>query len=258
LLAAVIYLGGGDPAANAPLVASVERLQGTVETSAASRLAVGSGILTGTEIVTAESQLALRLTSGGSLRIAPRSRVRLASGGEAELVAGMLYFDSEGRRGGAEFAVTTALGRVRDVGTQFFVQLDEDEQRLDVGVRDGRVLLARNGISDSAAVGERLVATEASAVRREPLPTFGAEWEWAERLAPRFDLDGRTVGEFLEWFAAQTGRTIVFADAAAERLARETLDGSFDLEPLQKLAAVDALTDLTFVLEGERVVVRAP
>jgi hypothetical protein len=258
VLAAVLYLGGGDPISNAPLVASVERLQGVVETGAASRLAVGSGILAGTEIVTGESQLALRLTSGGSLRIAPRSRVKLASGDEAELTAGMLYFDSEGRRGRAEFTVTTELGRVRDVGTQFFLQLDENEQRLDVGVRDGRVLLARDGTSDTAAVGERLVATQASAVRREALPTFGPEWEWAERLAPRFDIDGRTVGEFLEWFAAQTGRTIEFADATAERLAREELDGTIDLEPLQKLAAVDSLTDLTFALEGERVVVRAP
>jgi hypothetical protein len=261
LVAAVIYVGGGrDPSTSSQLVvASVERVQGIAMTGGASRLAVGSGIVAGAEIVTEESQVALRLASGGSLRIASRSRVVLRSNDEVELVAGMLYFDSEERRGGAEFAVTTELGRVRDVGTQFFVQLDPTEQRLDVGVRDGRVMLARDGAADSAAMGERLVAQEANALRREPLPTFGADWEWAERLAPPFDIDGRTVADFLDWFAAQTGRTIEFADAAAERLAGETvLNGSIDLEPLQKLAAVDALIDLTFALEGERVVIRAP
>ena len=65
-------------------------------------------------------------------------------------------------------------------------------------------------------------------------------------LAPPFDIDGRTVGDFLAWFAQQTGRSVVFGSPAAERLARETrLNGSIDLEPMQKLSAVLALTDLT-------------
>jgi hypothetical protein len=94
-------------------------------------------------------------------------------------------------------------------------------------------------------------------VRREPIPTFGAEWEWAERLAPPFDIDGRTLGEFLSWFEAQTGRTVVFADATAEPALRDAvLSGSIDLPPLQKLSAVLALNDLTYVLDGERVVIR--
>jgi ferric-dicitrate binding protein FerR (iron transport regulator) len=259
MLAAVLYVGGSRaPDTDLPLIASVERVQGVVATSSGSRLPLGSGVVAGTEIVTGESQLALRLASGGSLRIAEQSRVVLAAGDQAELVTGMLYFDSEGQRRGAEFAVTTELGLIRDVGTQFFVQLLENDRRLDVGVRDGRVILARDGASDPAVAGERLVATEANALRREPLASFGQEWEWAERLAPPFDIDGRTVSDFLEWFAAQTGRAVVFADATAERLARDNvLNGSIDLEPLQKLAAVDALTDLVFTVEGERVVVRA-
>jgi hypothetical protein len=259
LLAVVAYVGGRSPDVSAPVVANVERLQGTAESGTGSRLAVGSGVAAGTQVVTRDGQVALRLSSGGSLRIAARSRVVLVGGDEAQLVAGTLYFDSEERRGGAEFSVTTNLGRVRDVGTQFFVQLDGAAQRLDVGVRDGRVVLARSGESSTAAAGERLVATRADAVSREPLATFGAEWAWTETLAPPFDIDGRSIGDFLQWFAAQTGRTVVFADATAERLAREdTLRGSIDLEPLQKLAAVDALTDLSFEVENERVIIRAP
>jgi hypothetical protein len=48
----------------------------------------------------------------------------------------------------------------------------------------------------------------------------------------------------------------VFGSAGAERLARETrLRGSIDLDPLRKLSAVMALTDLTYALEGENVVI---
>ncbi len=88
------------------------------------------------------------------------------------------------------------------------------------------------------------------------MATFGSEWEWAERLAPPFDIDGRTISDLLDWVAAQTGRTVVFADPSAERVAREhVLNGSIDLEPLQKLSAVLATTDLEVTLEDGRVLV---
>ena len=255
LVAAVVYVGGGDPtpSAPAPLIASVERVEGVVTTAGGSRLGLGSGIIARTQVETGEGQLALSLASGGSLRIGPRSRVVLAGNEEAELLAGVVYFDSEEQRA-SEFVVTTRLGRVRDVGTQFLVRLDA--QQLDVGVRAGRIDLSRGRTSDSAGVGERLVASQGSSdLRRDSIPTFGNDWEWAERLAPPFDINGRTLGEFLAWFEAQTGRTVVFRDAAAESKRETLLKGTIDMPPLQKFAAVLSTVDLTYVLDGERVVI---
>jgi hypothetical protein len=258
VLAAVVYVGSGpDPGAPLPLVASIERVEGVVTTATGARLALASGLTPGAELVTGEGQAALRLASGGSLRIAAGSRVVLTSGDEVELAAGMLYYDSEDRPAGRQLTVTTELGRIRDIGTQFLARLDESGELLEVGVRDGRVALARAGGSGSAGVGERLVATQQeSEIRREPMATFGADWAWVERLAPPFETDGRTVGEFLDWFAAQTGRTVTFADPEAELRAAEVVRGSIDAEPMQKLAAVLVLADLAFAIEGERVVIR--
>lgn len=259
VLAAGVYFYGGAPEAPVPaqILASVERIEGTVTTATGARLALGSGLVPGVELATGDGQVALRLTSGGSLRVAAGSRVALTSDDEVELEAGMLYFDSEDRPAGRPLSVSTELGRIRDVGTQFLARLDEGAERLEVGVRGGRVALTSGGDSGEAGVGERLVATqEAGAIRREPMATFGADWAWAERLAPPFETDGRTVGELLEWFTAQTGRTVTFADPEAERMAAEVVTGSIDAEPMQKLAAVLALTDLSFSLEGERIVIR--
>ena len=89
------------------------------------------------------------------------------------------------------------------------------------------------------------------------IPTFGSDWEWAERLAPPFDIDGRTLGEFLAWFEAQTGRTVEFGDAAAERKREALLSGTIDMPPLQKLSAVLSTVDLTYMLDGERVVIHS-
>jgi ferric-dicitrate binding protein FerR (iron transport regulator) len=258
LVAAVVYVGGGgpEPSAPAPLVASVERVQGIVAAANGVRVSAGSGIVAGVQLESGEGQAALRLASGGSLRIAPHSRVVLTGGDEAELLAGAVYFDSERSRS-SEFVVTTQLGRVRDVGTQFLVRLDDNG--LDVGVREGRVTLTRGGAADGAGAGERLVATQiAGDVRRDSIATFGDDWDWAEGLAPPFDINGRTFGEFIAWFEAQTGRTVVFADPAVEGAFRNAVQtGSVDFPPLQKLSAVLAINNLTYALDGERVVISA-
>jgi ferric-dicitrate binding protein FerR (iron transport regulator) len=256
LVAAFVYVGGGTvpTVGPAPLVAHVEQVQGVVSTATGARLGAGSGVVAGTRLDSGDGQIAFRLASGGSLRIAPHSRVVLVGSDEAELLAGALYFDSEDQRS-AEFAVMTDLGRVRDVGTQFLVRLDDE--RLDVGVRDGLVNVTRGTTSDTASAGERLVATQAgNGLRRDSISTVGGDWEWAERLAPPFDINGRTLGEFLDWFEAQTGRTVVFADPTTERTLRAAVQtGSVDAQPLQKLSAVLALNGLTYMLDGDRVVI---
>jgi ferric-dicitrate binding protein FerR (iron transport regulator) len=258
LLAVGVWVGGGfDFGAPPPTVARVERIQGVVDDEAGIPLAIGGTLAVGDTLTTRTGQVALRLASGGSLRLGPRSELVLASADSAELITGVLYFDSERRRAGAEFTVATALGTVRDVGTQFVVRLDGEQTGIDVGVRDGRIVLATEGATDTAASGERLVAArDVPNIRREPMPTFGADWEWTEALAPPFDIDGRTVSDLLAWFAQQTGRTVVFGSEATEQKARETkLRGSFDAEPLQKLSLALATTDFTYALEGERVVI---
>jgi ferric-dicitrate binding protein FerR (iron transport regulator) len=257
LVAVALWVGGREGPSAPLVVAHAERLQGVVVSDAGTRLVAGGELVAGSRLTTGTGQVALRLGSGGSLRVGAHSDVVLTGADSAELVAGALYFDSEDRRAGVEFTVTTELGTIRDVGTQFLARLDGAQTTLDVGVRDGRVVLTRDGDSGSAGTGERLVATQDTrGIRRDAIATFGGEWDWTEKLAPPFDINGRTVSDFLAWFAEQTGRSIMFGSPAAERLARETiLKGSIDLEPMQKLSAVLALTDLTYALDGERVVI---
>ncbi|HEX5048057.1 MAG TPA: FecR domain-containing protein [Gammaproteobacteria bacterium] len=261
LAAAAVLVVGREPELPGPAVARVERVLGTVDFDAGGHrgpLRVGDEILPGATLATGSGQLALRLTSGGSLRIAPETRVTLSAANGAELAAGALYFDSEHAPARAEpFAIATRQGTLRDVGTQFAARIDD--AGLEVGVRDGRVSLTRGTTTTAAAAGEKLTVGRGADVRREPLPTFGSDWAWTERLAPPFDIDGRRLSEVLEWVAAQTGRTLTFADPALERLARETvLSGSIDLEPMQKLVAVLATTgDLDYAIEGGRLLILA-
>jgi hypothetical protein len=152
--------------------------------------------------------------------------------------------------------VATNLGNVRDVGTQFLARLDNVAGRFDVGVRSGRIELTSAGGTGAAGVGERLVVMQDDAgIRRDTITTFGGDWAWVERVAPPFDTDGRTINDFLAWFEEQTGRTVVFGSPDAERAARETIRGPIDLPLRQQVSAVLAIADLTYALDGERVVI---
>jgi FecR protein len=240
---------GVSPPPSAPTVANVERVLGVLG------LRVGDPFTAGAALATSGGEVALRLASGGSLRLGAGTRLKLTGASSAELDAGVIYFDSDGERAAEPFMLVTAHGTVRDVGTQFIVRADAT--RVEIGVREGRAVLARAGREHDVGVGDRLIAGSADTdVRREPTATFGEEWAWAEHIAPPFDINGKTLMDFLRWFEQQTGREVVFADATAERMARETvLNGSIDLEPLPKLAAVLTLTDLVYHLDGERVLI---
>jgi hypothetical protein len=256
VLAFALWVGFAPSPSNAPTLARVERVDGLVDGADGEPLVVGTALTAGGVVTTGTGQIALRLESGGSLRIGAQSRVVLTGADAAELLAGVLYFDSENARDGAAFNVATSLGNVRDVGTQFLARLDNVAGRFDVGVRSGRIELRSVGETGAAGVGERLVVMQDGAsIRRDTIATFGGDWDWVERVAPPFETDGRTIGDFLAWFEEQTGRTVMFGSAAAERAAREKIAGSIDLPLLQELAAVLAIADLTYAFDGERVVI---
>ena len=256
--AAALFVVGREPAVPGPALARVERVLGSVQIDNAGRdgpLRLGDEIPEGARLVTGSGQAALRLASGGSLRLAPQTRLTLTAANAAELDAGAVYFDSERSDTRAQpFSIGTAHGTLRDVGTQFVARVDGS--RLEVGVRAGRVALTRGAERTGAAAGEQLTVA-GTEVLREPLAIFGDHWTWTERLAPPFDIDGRPLIEVLEWIAAQTGRSLAFADPALERFARDTvLSGSIDLDPMQKLVAVLATSgDLDYAIEGGRLLI---
>jgi hypothetical protein len=239
--------------APAAVVASVERVRGDVQIGGAA-LAIGADVPNAVRIETHNGQVALRLADGGSMRLAPQTRMTFAAAGRATLDAGAVYFDSED---GAPVEVRTPLGIVRDMGTQFVARLAGE--RLEVAVRDGRVAIERGSGAVDVAAGERVSMTSsAAAPRRERSASFGADWDWVESLAPPFDIDGRKLIDFLHWVEAQTGRTLEFADAKTEQAARDiVLSGSVDNEPLRMLPSVLATTDLGSTLDGDRILIRA-
>lgn len=197
------------------------------------RIGVGDGVETMNGGVAA-----LRLSGGASVRLNRGTRLRLLSEAALALEAGAIYVDSGNAPNAPSLEVRTALGVARDIGTRFEVRFNGSALR--VRVRDGLVRLDHSRQSHDASPGEELTLDGDGSIVRRPVPVFGADWAWTFPLVRPFDLEGRSLRDFLDWIAGENGWQLRFADATVEEKSRTTiLHGSIvGLTPAEALAAV--------------------
>ncbi len=201
-------------------------------------LSVGARIETGDG---EESQVALRLGGGQSVRLNAATTVVLAAADRLELARGTLYVDTGGDAAAAHpVEIATSVGVVRDIGTQFEVQIGDGEAALlRVRVREGAISLS-NGGTHEAVAGEELHLDAAGTLSRGAVPRTGAAWSWVQQVAPSLDIEGASLVTYLEWVARETGWEIDFApEALEESLAAVSLHGSIEgLTPQESLGVV--------------------
>jgi ferric-dicitrate binding protein FerR (iron transport regulator) len=180
----------------------------------------------------ASSAAALHTDDDTSVRLDAGTRIRLLSAKSIDLVRGRVYVATA--KAATGFEVRTPFGTVHDRGTRFEVRLEE--QALHLRIRDGLVELKDRHQTVVAQAGQETIVTS-TRVETKPLPTYGAEWTWIDRLRPPFDIEGRTLAMFLEHLAGEEGWSLRYADDELERAASAViLHGS-----VEGLSAEEAL-----------------
>lgn len=230
-------------------VATVARVVGDVgiETGGGQwvPLSAGSVVESGTVLRTgAGGRAAVDLESGVQLRLDVGTELALNDVDEATLSRGAVYVDSGVAAGGdARFILETPAGDVRHLGTQYSAAFDDGALR--VGVREGRVEISGQRASVVAAAGESVLIDDGR-VTRSALARNAPEWDWVANVIPPFEIEGRTVHEFLVWASRETGHDVAYASPEVESVAnRVTLSGTVEgLPPQQAVEAVLATTSL--------------
>jgi len=240
-VAVMIGLGGwrpGGPSTATAIVARVETRIGLAWARSASNATDGSPTLAapgtdlrvGSEIATEEGgRIAIRLTSGHSVRLDERTRARLLTGGAIALERGAVYVDSRGPLAVARGSVDlqTPFGGLRDIGTQFEARLAEDG--LVVRVREGLVSWIGAGPPVDVRAGEEMQLAPGRLPVRRDLPAGASVWGWIDPITPLMDVEGRTLREFLDWIARERGLRLEFATSdVASAADRTRLNGSVD------------------------------
>ena len=242
------------PTGPGAVFATVARLAGPAEvrhdsTTSWQALSAGAPLRVGDRVRTqATGRVALRRTDGLEVRLDVDTTVAIADDDRGRVETGRVYVDSgpAGARADA-FVVQTALGTVHHLGTQYAVRVMP--AAMHVAVREGSVVIDGGAGDAVAQAGESVTVGADGRVARGSVAPHDAAWSWAEAAAPAFVIEGRSLDEFLEWAARQTGRRLVYASTDAAREAQQTvLKGSVDgLAPAQ---AIDAVLTTTPSLEA--------
>jgi ferric-dicitrate binding protein FerR (iron transport regulator) len=228
------------------IVARAETITGAAIGAGGRFLEPGMELRAGDVLETARGAAASVLWGGATLRVDGNTHLRLQSTHRLSLDRGAVYVASNG----AGVVVTTPLGAIEDIGTQFEVRVDAGALR--VRVRDGRIDLRRNGETHSASAGVELSAGASGEVTRRAVPRSGAEWDWILRAAPAMALEGRTLRGVIDAVSREKGLTPVYA----ERVSDARLHGNLPLSPDEALAAALTASGASARVDGDRLFVR--
>lgn len=240
-------------------VATVSRIEGAVTLAQAPTLKVGQTLKTGDELIVGPAAAAaIELEGGGAVRLDANTRVKFRDG-RLVLGTGAVYVDSAQAprsAAAASLPIETPLGVVRHLGTQYEVRLLPNVLR--VSVREGRVeTMARTGAQHIAEAGERLTMDWSGRAERQPVATYGDDWDWIARVSPMFVIDQKPLIEFLQWVGREMGREIVFGSPASEAEARRVImrGDVADLAPDAALTAVLSTTRLIRRDHGRQIII---
>jgi hypothetical protein len=213
----------------------------------------------GEQVETASSgRVALALADGLSVRLDHDTLVSLVDSRHIAISRGALYVDSGSQRVpiGPGLQIVTPAGAIRHLGTQYEARVVGSEVR--IAVREGKVELdAGGGTTHRASAGEQIVVSPAGSVERSAVTPYDTRWGWVSATAPSYDIDGRSVGDFLAWVGRELGCDIVYANSRTQAEAsRVLLSGSISgLNPGDALAAVLPTTPLRGEVRGGKLVV---
>ena len=211
-------------------------------------LGVGYAVETGPD-----GRATISLVNGHSIRFDYDTRLVLANNDELVLERGAIYLDSGLSPKRQPIRIDTPFGVARDVGTQFELRLLESAMR--VRVREGLVEFdATSSINDEEfdiTVGKELTLDRAGNSSQREIPVHGSIWGWTSDLAPTFELEGRTLDNFLKWISRENGWKLVFSDPVIElSAAGNVLHGSIEnLYAEEALEAVLLVTGIDFRLQ---------
>ena len=197
----------------------------------------------------ADGGMRLTLMSGLSIRVAPNSNLHWLDASHVQLTRGGLYVDSHADA--AAFIIHTAQGDVSHLGTRYLV--DADAQSLRVGVRSGRVAIKAGAAQLAVDAWQQLQLGTNGTVVRSDLHLDDGHWQWADTLVEPFVLENRSVAEFLQWAADESGCQLSYENDSIATLARHTvLHGQqTSLAPLQAVQMILATTDLRAHVDGQ-------
>jgi ferric-dicitrate binding protein FerR (iron transport regulator) len=212
----------------------------------------------GDELQTGAAGALLHRADGYELSVSGHARLAFEAASTVRVWRGRLYVQTYRVPRSRNLVVSTELGSIEHLGTQFLVEREADG--LLVAVRDGRV--AMHYLRHPALElyeGEAARVGPDGKLQRWELSAFDNIWDWADALASPLVINGQSLHAVLSQIAQRAGLALRFSTPAAESDARTlVLHGEpLVLTPRDALAAVLATTTLSGTTVDREILVGA-
>ncbi len=218
----------------------------------AGELFEGDAVQTGAEGATLERG------DGTELRMSRNTHVSFDSASTIRLGRGGLYVQTHDVQSNRNLVVSTDLGNVEHLGTQFLVE--RGNEAMVTAVRDGRVLVHYlNRPAVELQNGEAASVDPHGQLKRWDLSIFDSVWDWSDALATPLPIEGQSLYAVLTSIAQRSGLVLRFSTPAAEAEARGlALHGApLALQPRDAMPAVLATTTLTGTTVNREILISA-
>jgi len=171
-------------------------------------------ISTNTQIKTSEgAYLTLQLQDQSELRIADNTELNFSSK-VIDLNSGQLYHDTDESLQASPLTIKTPYGEVQHVGTRYLVS--NTQNQLQVAVRSGQVKItphqfaSQNTVNNKQLISQNQMITinNQGEAHLSPISLHAPLWDWTFLAQEAFDLNDKSLYEFVQWYAHQTGMEI--------------------------------------------------
>lgn len=199
--------------------------------------------------------ISITMDHGMNVRAKPGTTLQFVSRSQVTLLTGSIYLDSYDKSKDIPFEVQTPFGRVRDIGTQFMVTLDD--AMWSVQVREGFVNLSDDTNHLVVTSGEVVTISATDELSKHNISSHDLSWQWTEQTRPGYDIEGKHLDEYLDWVARETGKQLHYGSDKSHQIASSTaLHGSIDhFSASESLDQVLKSVDMKLIESTENVII---
>ena len=226
-------------------------ISGQIETSKDQKhwsfLKSDSAIVAGEYIRThPNNRILVELTNGNVFKLDENSLVQLIDEEKIVLIDGQIYVETNENISNNKLLISTKLGSIDHIGTQYSVKVEADS--INISVREGAVFIQSEDLNKEIEHGFEVSLNKNGNYQQSAIDAFDSKWHWTQKIINEYNIQGKTISQYLKWISDKTGYPIVWDSNESKDLSTKVrLSGSIKgLTPIESLEVILPTTTFNY------------
>jgi hypothetical protein len=196
------------------------------------------------------NRIMIELDNGNSFRVDENTQLQLVNRNEIHLSQGQIYVESAQQQPTSKLLIKTDIAEVNHIGTRYLVSLLKD--KLNVAVREGKVVINNKEVTNQVEHGFEASIDTTGNYQHHPISSHDKKWGWTQKIAKSFNIQDKTVAEYLQWVSNETGYEILWQSTSNKVDANKVkLSGSINgVLPIESLDVIMPTTRFNYQIRG--------